>query len=71
MDFLAFTIIVQVNQQSQHLQYSCPLFYVLYNIYIYHLLMYFIIVINSPLTAPHGEWNSPVEKVALFVYIQI
>ena len=34
MDFLAFTIIVQVNQQSQHLQYSCPLFYVLYNMYI-------------------------------------
>ena len=33
--------------------------------------MYFIIVINSALTAPHRDQNSPGEKVALFVYIQI
>ena len=65
MDFLAFTI-VQVNQQSQHLQYSCPLFYVLYNMYIP-----FIYILYSALTAPHGERNSLVEEVALFVYIQI
>ena len=63
MDFLAFTIIIQVNQKSQHLQYSCPLSYVLY--------VYTIYILYSALTAPHGEQNSPVEKVALFVYIQI
>ena len=34
MDFLAFTIIIQVNQRLLHLQHSRPLFYVLYNMYI-------------------------------------
>ena len=54
----------QVNQQSLHLQHSCLPSYVLYN-------MDIIYILYSALMAPQGERSSPVEKVALFVYILI
>ena len=50
--------------RNLHLQHSCLPSYVLYN-------MDIIYILYSALTAPHGERSSPVEKVALFVYIQI